>query len=1061
VQSNSYSTFCINLTTRKVVSCSRFPQAEGVDLSAYLRDYISGAALNDPSVKFDYVELEAFICQNGEHRAMIVNSPASGKSYRFLAYTDSSDKNKVYCSLFIAFSADKNDPYIYDYLTGVYSCSYAVETIEKRFSKVSSGALLIVDVDNFKKVNDTFSRSVGDECLRKFSREISDVCKDCVVGRYGGDEFVVWVEEASESDLSGIITKLLDIRYEAAEGKLGKKITVTCSVGAAEYPTDAKNFVKLFYKADKALSKAKRVSKNSAGIFGKEAFIHNGKDVFERRKLLHSGSERLFNQELNFIKIRSAAMCVALAILFAILSIVVGIRYNSYALTLAKNEAGENMSSFAAQISTYLSDTIESYFVQLSMSAESINSQIDDTLFDADEVDGVLLKASENTKFLKVGVLFESGELYFSTNENYSMTIKDYVKRIMSGEQEGYVDNVNLISVGERILFGRRYEYESNYENPVVGVVGLIEPETLGTFLNAQMFKNSSVYITEADGASVAANSDIAEEFDTDNILDLLKSNSSSDAYAEAVAGLKNGSSGTLELKMGVASYLLYYTSAGAFSAEARGINTVSDDWRIVIIVPAIEVENNIMSMYYMTFFSSIALLFALWVAATISCVMLARMEIKNKKLMYVDPITGGINSERFIIDAATLARKNRYAIVTINVVHFKYVNEQVGHDVANDILFNIHRDILSKLGDGELISREYADHFTMLMRVDKILKNRVNAVHAMLNGAHYAGRKLSLKFTAGVYILPEETTDEKAELSIGFDRALFALMQTDEAENPIVCFNDSMLVKEIEDVELEQRGEQALRDGQFVVYYQLKRDIIHDKWCGSEALVRWVDPVAGIISPGRFIPVFERNGFIVELDKYVFGRVCRDIRYDIDIGKKPLPVSVNVSRKHFVNDNFLDEYETIMENYKIPRSLIEFELTESIVMESEAILKRFIKRVHDMGCKCSIDDFGSGYSSLNMLKEFNFDVVKFDRGFFYGDNGFDSDSQTIVFSLINLSHELGMKVVSEGIEQVEQRDFLLAHKCDMVQGFLYSKPVPHSEYVKNLDDAGNANEEK
>lgn len=1059
MQSNSYSTFCINLTTRKVISCSRYPQSKGIDISAYLHSYISGEALNDPEVKFDYAELEAFICQKGAHRAMAVNSPAGGKSYRFLAYSDASDENKVYCSLFIAFDGDKNDPYIYDYLTSVYSCSYAVEAIEKRFPKVSSGALLVIDVDNFRKINDTFSRSVGDECLRKFSRDIRDICKGCIVGRYGGDEFVVWAEEIEESDLNSIISNLLAIRYTATEGKLGKKITVTCSVGVSLYPSDARNFIKLFNKADKALGKAKRVSKNSAGIFGKEAYIHNGKEVFKRRKLLHGGSERLFSQELAFIRVRSAVLCVIFAAFFAAISIFVGFRYNNYALKLAKDEAEENMSGFATQVSTYLSDAIDSYFVQLAMSAESINSQISADEFNSSVVDDVLEKVSEDTKFLEVGLLLSSGKIYFSTREAYNLTTKDYVKRILSGELEEYVDNVNMS--GERILFGRVYGYENNYADSIVGVVGIIEPDTLGTFLNTEMFKSSSVYITETDGEVVAANSDISDDFNKDNLLsDLLKNCVGDEAYSAAAAGLKNGESGTLDLSVGATPYLLYYTSA-AHTTEAHSSNAVSGDWRIVVIVPAIEVERNIINMYYMTFYSSIALLIVLWLTATVSCCLFARLEIKNKKLRYVDTVTGGINHGRFVIDALTLARKARYAIVIINVVHFKYVNEQVGHDVANDILFNIHRDILSKLGDDELIAREYADRFTLLMRADKILKNRVNAIQAMLNGAHYAGRKLSLKFTVGVYILPEETTDEKTELSTGFDRALFAIQQTDETENPIVCFNDSMLEKEIEDVELEQRGDQALRDGQFVVYYQLKRDIIRDKWCGSEALVRWIDPVAGIISPGRFVPVFERDGFIVELDKYVFGRVCRDIRADIDIGKKPLPVSVNLSRKHFVNDSFLDDYERLMEAYKVPRSLIEFELTESIVMENEALLKRFIKRVHAMGCTCSIDDFGSGYSSLNMLKEFNFDVVKFDRGFFYGDNGFDADSQTIVFSLINLSHELGMKVVSEGIEQEEQRDFLLKHKCDMVQGFLYSKPVPHSEYVKNLDDVGKTNEEQ
>lgn len=792
MQRNAYLTFSIDSHTRKITSCARYADAVGTELSEFLSGYVSPASLNDPDVKFDYPALEEFILRKGEDRTMTISSRPDGRRYRFVAYPSRSDKKSVYCSVFVEFDDGKSDPYIYDYLTGVYTCSYAVAEIEKRISAAAKGTLFFIDVDNFKKINDTLGRTAGDECLRRVSANLKDAADGALVGRYGGDEFIIWVENKSAEELKEIAKKFLSVRYAALDGISDKTITVTCCVGASSFPDDATNFLKLFYKADKALTKAKKLGKNNAAFFGEEPSAHSGNEPSDGKKQ-RKKNDKLFEGELRDIKFRAAALiCVAIVI-------------------------------------------------------------------------------------ISVAMVFVA----------------------------------------------------------------------------------------------------------------------------------------------------VYYSA------------------------------RHVVPLY--AFIILLGVLLAVMITGTI---FLARFSLKNMKLRYIDPVTGGINQARLVADAGKLIKNGRYAVVSLNIVHFKYVNEQLGRDMANSILFNIYKDVDGALRDGELVARGYADRFTAIMKADDHLKERIAGLQSSLARAKYAGRNITLKFTVGVYVFPDEPDKKRSpDLALGFDRASFALMQADETDESVVYFNDNMLFKEMEVGELEQRGEQALRDGNFVVYYQMKRDILKDSWCGAEALVRWIDPVEGIISPGKFVPVFERNGFIVELDKYVFYEVCRDIRVDLDGGKEVLPISVNVSRKHFADDNFLEGYVDIIKRFKIPSNLIEFELTESIVMESEAKLKKFIRRVHDIGCKCSIDDFGSGYSSLNMLKEFDFDIVKFDRGFFYGADGFDANSQTIVFSLIKLSHDLGMKVVSEGIEQETQRDFLLAHKCDIVQGYLYSKPMPHCDYIKYLKDSAKINE--
>lgn len=259
------------------------------------------------------------------------------------------------------------------------------------------------------------------------------------------------------------------------------------------------------------------------------------------------------------------------------------------------------------------------------------------------------------------------------------------------------------------------------------------------------------------------------------------------------------------------------------------------------------------------------------------------------------------------------------------------------------------------------------------------------------------------------------------------------------------------MVKNDAEIVDIEQRQDVALKENQLHVFYQLKRNIFKDNWCGSEALIRWIDPIKGMISPGKFIPLFEKNGFVIKLDLFAFENVCKNISRMIDDGITPLRVSVNVSRSHLMHKNFLDEYFKLMKKYNVPPKYIEFELTESLVMENSEILVEIINQIHKFGCTCSIDDFGSGYSSLNMLKEFDFDVIKLDQVFFRGSNGFDDKAKKIVHSVIELCHTLNKTIVAEGVENKEIVNYLKKEKCAIIQGYYFSKPVPYEDYMTQV----------
>ena len=194
---------------------------------------------------------------------------------------------------------------------------------------------------------------------------------------------------------------------------------------------------------------------------------------------------------------------------------------------------------------------------------------------------------------------------------------------------------------------------------------------------------------------------------------------------------------------------------------------------------------------------------------------------------------------------------------------------------------------------------------------------------------------------------------------------------------------------------------------------------------------------------------MFENNGFILDLDLYVFDRTCHLLRQWIDRGINPIVISVNLSRAYLQDFAFLGKFEEIRRKYGVPSKYIELELTETVVFENMTILSDIINLIHDLGYSCSIDDFGSGYSSLNILKNIPVDTIKIDRGFFIGENSDSIKSDTIVRSVIDLARKLKMKTVSEGIEYKNQVEFLKDAKCDMVQGYYFSKPIPITEFEK------------
>lgn len=423
--------------------------------------------------------------------------------------------------------------------------------------------------------------------------------------------------------------------------------------------------------------------------------------------------------------------------------------------------------------------------------------------------------------------------------------------------------------------------------------------------------------------------------------------------------------------------------------------------------------------------------------------VNLIHERIRVNKLVTTDTITGGYNKEYFIQKAQKeISRKRRnYVVVQLRLEKYRNFCTAYGLKQGENLLEELNENIVSLLGKKELVAHVEKSDFVLLLEYQNEdtlnirVKNIMNILRERRGGQH-------LTFSAGVCPVRSHSDD----VSLLLTCAGIAIPKEIKAQDVIVWFNDSMKEEQIWERRIEDDMEKALENHEFQVYLQPKYSTKEEVLSAAEALVRWIHPVLGFISPGKFIPIFEKNGFILQLDDYMLESIAHLQAAWAEQGKKLVPISVNVSRAHFAEDNLAEHICSIVDKYKVPHEFIELELTESAFFDDKAVLLTTVRKLKDFGFKVSMDDFGAGYSSLNSLKELPLDIIKLDAEFFRGVDDIKR-SNLIVGETISLAKKLGMQIVAEGIETREQVDFLAKQNCDLIQGFYFSKPLPVSEF--------------
>ena len=424
----------------------------------------------------------------------------------------------------------------------------------------------------------------------------------------------------------------------------------------------------------------------------------------------------------------------------------------------------------------------------------------------------------------------------------------------------------------------------------------------------------------------------------------------------------------------------------------------------------------------------------------------------KMRNLVLRDNITVNRNWFWFAMKSKEILKKRKagvnYAVVSL--IFVRYRNYVLCHSVdqGEQTLRQVWKNICSFLEKNEICSHGTINNFQILLKAGSEEEARTK-LERIIKGLEAISTEHDFKFQAGVYMIPSNVR-KNADIDLLYNNASAARMTLESTDDSGIAFFGDKLVEDEKWIDLvTEHQKDALEKEEFKVYYQPKYDPRTNEQLGAEALIRWVSDEMGFVPPGRFIPIFENSGFITEIDHYMLAHVARDQKKWLDEGRKCVPVSVNVSRAHFAEVNLADQIRDIIDQEGAPHELIEIELTETTTDVEFRDLKRVVGGLRDTGVCTSVDDFGIGYSSLNLIKELPWKVLKIDKSILPVNS---EDERSVMFKyVVAMAKEMGLECIAEGVETDEQVDILKKNGCDFAQGFRFARPMPMDEFEKTL----------
>lgn len=642
-----------------------------------------------------------------------------------------------------------------------------------------------------------------------------------------------------------------------------------------------------------------------------------------------------------------------------------------------------------------------------------------------------------NGPFAWIGTVSVNGILAVEGQEARDVSDLEVVQRALAGESSVSDTVLSVFSTEKGAL------YAAPIGNGPEAVVGWIPPERMQLLLGTDSADGMGfAHVVAANGDFVLKSKNANSFLQGDNVLNALETQVTFEdgSVSDLRDGMAEGKSGHVRFSL---------------NGDVREMSYVPLDkggWYLLSVVPPSAYSSTLSE--FTTFSVAGMAFFGVLVAFAAFGALVIWLSGRNKreieKIAYVDPVTGGHTAVRFDqLLTEKMEERAPFTFVSLDIKDFKLVNDFFGKEKGDRVLEHVYNSLAKELAEGEFAARVSSDVFNVVLdgtdedRTEAWLDRMASKVNEFKTG----DTPYVLTLSCGAYVVDGSSAD----IVTIRDRANTARKNASRSVatlRSLSYYSDSDFERMLHEKELENRMDDALANGEFVAYLQPKVNLATGHTVGAEALVRWRSKDLGIVPPDDFIPFFERNGFVVKVDLCVFEQACRLVRSWIDDGMEPLPISVNLSPVHLQVPRFLDAFEEIRASYDVPPELLELELTERVAFENIELLGRVVNEIHERGFLCSMDDFGSGYSSLNVLKDIPVDVLKIDRAFFSKD---DERAHSVVESVIGLAKKLDMGTVAEGIETIPQAQALRAMQCDAAQGYVYSPPVSIEEFERRI----------